>query len=67
MLTTNTRSFVLLIDNKVDAVAKDWDNMRDYCSETGKRGQVFLVETKFPFSGDINSITTTKSFFGEIQ
>jgi hypothetical protein len=40
--------------------------MRDYCSETGKQGEVFLVENVIPLGGSINNISTSTSFFGKI-
>ena len=66
MLSTSQRSFILVIDQEIDAVANDWNNMRDYCSETGKRGQVYEVRTHIPFGGNMEDVVTTKKYFGEI-
>jgi hypothetical protein len=66
MNSVTHKQFVLLINNQIDAVTQDWDNMRDYCSETGKRGQVFTVETKIPFGAAMSDISIVKRYFGEI-
>lgn len=67
MLSTSSKAFILLIDNNIDAVTNSWDDMRDYCSETGKRGKVWLVNTKIPFGGNVDDVVTTKKLFGEIE
>lgn len=67
MFSTTQKSFILVINQEIDAVANDWNNMRDYCSETGKRGQVYVVETNIPFGGNVVDIVTTKKYFGEIN
>lgn len=64
--TSTHRTFVLLVNNEIVATAKDWNGMRDYCSETEKRGQVFVVETIIPFGGAVTDIVTTKKYFGEV-
>lgn len=66
MLSTTNRVFVLVMDNQVDAIAKDWDDMRGYCSETEKHGEVFVVETVIPFGKGMDEIVTTKKFFGKV-
>lgn len=66
MLSTKQRSFILVIDQEIDAVTNDWNNMRDYCSETGKRGQVYEVSVHIPFGGSMDEVITTKKYFGAI-
>ena len=67
MLSTTQKSFILVIDEQIEASASDWDAMRFYCSETGKSGKVFVVATKIPFGEDISKIVTTMEYFGEIR
>jgi len=69
MLKINStyKSFVLLINNKIDTTSQDWDKLRDYCSETGKRGQVYVVENTIPFDGNISDIVTTTKYWGEVK
>jgi hypothetical protein len=67
MLST-TKKFFMLVDNEgIDAVTNSWNDMRDYCSETGKTGKVYVVENKIPFGGKVEDITTVTNFFGDIK
>jgi len=66
MSIVTVRSFILVINNEIDAKTNDWNDMRDYCSETGKQGDVFLLESKIPLGGSVNNISTSTSFFGKI-
>ncbi len=66
MFSIGDRSFILVVDGEIDSTTKDWNDMRDYCSETGKRGEVFLLESKIPLGGSLNQIVTSTSFFGKI-
>jgi len=61
------RNFILLCNSQIEAVTADWNGMRDYCSETGKRGDVFVVETAIPFGGKMSEVSTQTKFFGEIE
>lgn len=67
MLTTTSKSFILLIDNQIEAVAKSWDDIRDYCSETGKRGTVYVIENVILFGGKMSDIVTTQKLWAEIE
>lgn len=67
MLNSVYKSFVLLVDNKIDTTSQDWNSLRDYCSDTGKRGQVYVIENTIPFDGDINSVITSTKYWGEIR
>jgi hypothetical protein len=53
-------------NDEIDTVAKDWNEMRDYCSETGKNGHVYVMETVIPFGGKLDEITSSTRFFGKI-
>jgi hypothetical protein len=66
MFNVSSRTFILVIDGEIDSTTKDWNDMRDYCSETGKQGDVFLLESKIPLGGSVNNISTSTSFFGKI-
>jgi len=58
----------MLVDNSgIDAVANSWDDMRDYCSETGKTGKVYVLENRIPFGGKVEDIATVTNFFGDIK
>ena len=65
-LYTINRQFILMQENQIDSVAKDWNDMRDYCSETGKNGHVYIRETVIPFGGKLDEITTQTRYFGKI-
>lgn len=67
MFTTCNKSFVLMINNQIDSVTRSWDDMRDYCSETGKRGKVFVIQTNIPFGGSIDDVKTSTAIFAEID
>jgi hypothetical protein len=67
MLTTTQKSFILVNGDGIDSVAKSWNDMRDYCSETGKTGKVYVVENKIPFGGKVEDIKTVTNFFGDIK
>jgi len=66
MLSTVKRNFILMQNDEIDTVAKDWNEMRDYCSETGKNGHVYVMETVIPFGGKLDEITSSTRFFGKI-
>ncbi len=66
MRKTTNKVFLLLIDNGIDTIAADWNSLRDYCSETGKRGKVFVTNNSIPFGGTVEQITTSTEYFGEI-
>jgi len=41
--------------------------MRDYCSETGKRGDVYVLENMIPLGGKIENISPAQvKLFGSI-
>lgn len=67
MKTVSNRTFVLTINDEIDAYAKSWNDMRDYCSETGKRGTVFLIKNSIPFGGSVANIQSNIEYFGEIK
>lgn len=67
MLNSIYKSFVLLVDKKIDTTSQDWNSLRDYCSDTGKRGQVYVVENTIPFDGNISDIVTSTKYWGEIK
>lgn len=67
MLSTLKKTFILLVDQQIDTVTSDWNSLRDYCSETGKSGLVFLVETVIPYNGTMNDVVTSHRYFGEIK
>lgn len=67
MLNSTYKSFILLIDNKIDTTSQDWNSLRDYCSDTGKRGKVYVVENNIPFDGDISDVVTSTKYWGEIE
>jgi hypothetical protein len=67
MRNLTEKTFILTINNEIDAIAKSWDDMRDYCSETGKRGDVYVLENMIPLGGKIENISPAQvKFFGSI-
>jgi hypothetical protein len=67
MRNLTEKTFILMINNEIDAIAKSWNDMRDYCSETGKRGEVHLLESVIPLGGNLGGIKTDIKFFGKIE
>ena len=68
MITISSNQFILVtLGNKIDTVFDSWFDLQEYCAETGKRGTVYLVETKIPLGGLLDQVTTTTAIFAEIE
>ncbi len=67
MRNLTEKTFILTINGEIEAITRDWNDMRDYCSETGKRGDVYVLENVIPLGGKIENISPAQvKFFGSI-
>ena len=67
MLTTTAKSFILLMNDRIEAVTTSFEDMKIYCAETKKKGTVYVIESVIPFGGKISDIVTTQKIWAAIE
>ena len=67
MLTTTKKTFILLMDNQIEAVTNSFEDMDNYCAETKKKGTVYVIESVIPFGGKMSDVITTQKLWAEIN
>jgi hypothetical protein len=67
MRNLTEKTFILMMNGQIEAIAKSWNDIRDYCSETGKRGDAYVLESVIPLGGNLGGVKTDIKFFGKIE